>query len=659
MVRDAFYRGIVAIGAGVIRFQGLKVHVSGAERIPREGGAVIAINHTGYMDFVFAGIPAKARGRLVRYMAKSSVFHAPVAGQMMRAMKHIPVDRIDGRASLSAAVAAARDGELVGVFPEGTISRSFEVKNMRNGAVRIAHEAGVPLIPLVMFGSQRVWTKGQPRNIGRSKVPLFISVLEPWSPTGEDVAADTARLRSQMTAGVTELWHAYQREYGEFPAGEPWVPARFGGAAPAPEVTEVEDRAVENERHRVRKLTEDLQQLSNRVLDMRHDLMAGIYEAYDQAKDKLGSGEGEEHGAQRKKRVTAQEAGAQKDGLEEQAKEKKKDSAGLSVWVKDNLDGLAAEASRGVKEGSERVSGAIDQLRENVTRLYQEMAATSTERYEGSKLDQALTSLAAQSRAVLDRLPHRASRALNRMPEAVCCDLDGTLLNREGVIPEGVRAALRRCYDAGVPVILTSEFGEAELRRAAAGLGFPVAAIGYCGALSMDAADGRVVGTAAFDTAALDHLNRTVARLREELDPGAELHWRHVDGRPVLGAVMLSDRAEEPAAEVSEWLSDALAETATVNCSAGHRIDVTPAGVNKAAAVGVALERVGATWDGLLSFGDSPADLPVLTLSGTAVATANATSDVLQACPLTAPTNDEGGVGEILDIIERNIADHK
>ncbi len=112
------------------RVQGLRFSVVGQENVPATGGAVIAINHTSYFDFTLAGLPAyrEHRARKVRFMAKQEVFDNKITGPIMRGCRHIPVDRSSGTASFEAAVQRLKDGELVGVYPEATISRSFEIK---------------------------------------------------------------------------------------------------------------------------------------------------------------------------------------------------------------------------------------------------------------------------------------------------------------------------------------------------------------------------------------------------------------------------------------------------------------------------------------------------------------------------------------------------
>ncbi|UQE75197.1 1-acyl-sn-glycerol-3-phosphate acyltransferase [Gordonia sp. PP30] len=212
--------------------QGLKFKISGVENVPVDGPGVVAINHTGYLDFTLAGIPAFLQHkRKVRFMAKKEVFDNRVGGPIMRALKHIPVDRGDGAASYQMAVDYLKSGELVGVYPEATISRSFEIKAFKSGAARMALESGAPIIPTVIWGAQRIWTKGHPKAMGRNKFKIAIGVAEPILPTG---TADeiTARLHESMSAKLAELQEMYAEWNGPYPAGEFWVPAKFGGGAP-------------------------------------------------------------------------------------------------------------------------------------------------------------------------------------------------------------------------------------------------------------------------------------------------------------------------------------------------------------------------------------------------------------------------------------------
>ena len=229
---EIVYPPVLAFARTVFRVQGIRFDLEGTEHIPRSGGAVLAINHVGYFDFTYAGYAALKVGRVVRFMAKQEVFAHPVAGPLLRGMRHIPVDRSLGAASYRKAVAALSTGELVGVFPEATISRSFELKDFKTGAARMAAEAGVPLIPVVIWGSQRVWTKGLPKRLGRTRTPVTVSVGAPIVAEG-DAAAVTEVLRERMAAQLQQAQEAYPDKPGR--DDDWWLPARLGGSAPTPE----------------------------------------------------------------------------------------------------------------------------------------------------------------------------------------------------------------------------------------------------------------------------------------------------------------------------------------------------------------------------------------------------------------------------------------
>ncbi|WP_181700204.1 lysophospholipid acyltransferase family protein [Nocardia sp. GTS18] len=239
---EPVYRSIIGLARTVFFLEGLKFTVKGAENIPATGGAVVAINHTGYMDFTYAGLPARTPKRYIRFMAKAEVFDNKISGPIMRALKHIPVDRTAGADSYKSAVKYLRDGELVGVYPEATISRSFEIKEFKSGAARMALEADVPIIPIVIWGAQRVWTKGFPKRLGRTNTPISIAVGKPIKPY-EPVGDLTAELRGTMQAMLADLQKDYEHEPGAY-----WVPKRLGGSAPSLEEATALDNAEAAER---------------------------------------------------------------------------------------------------------------------------------------------------------------------------------------------------------------------------------------------------------------------------------------------------------------------------------------------------------------------------------------------------------------------------
>jgi 1-acyl-sn-glycerol-3-phosphate acyltransferase len=233
-VRDVVYPPVILAARGLFTGLGLRFSIEGAHNVPREGGAVIASNHVSYLDFAFVGYGTREAGRLVRFMAKESVFHHPVSGPLMRGMHHIPVDRAAGSAAFREALAMLKAGELVGVFPEATISRSFELKEFKAGAARMAQAAGVPIVPTVVWGGQRIYTKGRPRDFKRRGKALTIAFGEPLVPAKRDKGDEvTAELAARMGALLRQV----QQSYPDRPSGDDdrwWLPAAMGGSAPTP-----------------------------------------------------------------------------------------------------------------------------------------------------------------------------------------------------------------------------------------------------------------------------------------------------------------------------------------------------------------------------------------------------------------------------------------
>jgi 1-acyl-sn-glycerol-3-phosphate acyltransferase len=242
-VADLVYPPVIATCRLAFRLLGMKVEVTGAEHIPATGGAVLASNHVSYLDFVFAGLAGVEAGRHTRFMAKEGVFKHRVSGPLMRGMHHIPVDRDAGSTSFRQALGALKAGEVVGIFPEATISRSFTVKELKSGAVRLAQASRTPLVPVAVWGGQRMFTKGRPKALTSRGHHVLISVGEPIpAPKGANGDELTSTLRNRLQ----ELLDDVQRRSREQPRpGEDawWHPAHLGGTAPTPEQAQALDAA--------------------------------------------------------------------------------------------------------------------------------------------------------------------------------------------------------------------------------------------------------------------------------------------------------------------------------------------------------------------------------------------------------------------------------
>jgi len=220
------YSAIIRTAKLGFRALGQRIDIEGLEHLPRTGGALVAVNHISYVDFIYGGLPVERTGRRPRFMAKRELFDHRITGPIMRACRHIEVDRADGESSLAVAEDFLRRGEVVGIFPEATISRAMEIKELKTGAVRIAAAAGVPLVPVVVWGTQRMMTKDHDKDFSRGKA-ITIKVGEPVPLTG-DAVADSARLRTTMSALLDDAIRGYpQHEPGAW-----WLPASYGGTAP-------------------------------------------------------------------------------------------------------------------------------------------------------------------------------------------------------------------------------------------------------------------------------------------------------------------------------------------------------------------------------------------------------------------------------------------
>lgn len=226
---EPVFRSLEIVARGLVRVTGTRISYRGLDNLPSTGGAAIAINHTGYVDFLPAALAAMYRRRRLRFMIKGEMQRVKIVDFLIRHTKTVPVDRRAGAAAYAVAVERLIEGELVGVYPEATISRSFELKEFKTGASRMALQAQVPIIPVIVWGAQRLWTKDHPKNLGRNKIPITVAVGTPLPPTG------TARsLLDELRVEMASLLHSVQEDY-EHPRGAHWVPRRLGGTAPTPE----------------------------------------------------------------------------------------------------------------------------------------------------------------------------------------------------------------------------------------------------------------------------------------------------------------------------------------------------------------------------------------------------------------------------------------
>ena len=211
--------------------------LQGGEKLPKHGAFVLSPNHYSEIDPVVVGVYVWRLGRAPRYLAKASLFTVPVLGWFLRKSGQIPVQRAGaarGSDPLAAAAKLAKDGLAVIIYPEGSLTRDPELWPMRgkSGAVRMALEAGVPLIPMAHWGTQAVMPRyGKrislfPRKTIRAKIgdPVDLSAFagrkidtavlnEATALLMKDIAALLSELRGEPAPA--QLWDPSQHDQSE------------------------------------------------------------------------------------------------------------------------------------------------------------------------------------------------------------------------------------------------------------------------------------------------------------------------------------------------------------------------------------------------------------------------------------------------------------
>jgi 1-acyl-sn-glycerol-3-phosphate acyltransferase len=235
---DRVYRAVNHLGRGVLRALDVRVRVTGEQHLPTSGPVLLAINHVSYPDFVLVERAAVERDRFVRFMCRHDAWDLRPVGWAMDRMRHIPVDRRAPAAAYLRARSLLRDGEVVGAFPEAGISYSYTVRPLMPGVAALARETGVAVLPVAVWGGQRIWSVGRPvdgkeprPSLRRGRtVDVCVGVPRYAGPDAE-LTAWTQGLGTHLTT----LLEGLQRLPEHRPApGEhaPWYPHHLGGQAP-------------------------------------------------------------------------------------------------------------------------------------------------------------------------------------------------------------------------------------------------------------------------------------------------------------------------------------------------------------------------------------------------------------------------------------------
>ncbi len=226
---ELVYPPVIGLTRVVFRALGLRIELSGADRIPRHGPVVVASNHVSFLDFTLVGLAA--RPRRVRFLTRHDVLDHWAAGPFMRGMRHVPVDRAAPAAAYLTARRLLARGEAVGIFPEAGISQAYDVRALMPGAVALAAATGAPLVPVALWGAQRVATARRPTDLTRGR-PVSIAVGEPIRvPAASDVVAGSVDLGRRLQA-MLDVLQAEPRHVPRADEDASWYPAHLGGTAP-------------------------------------------------------------------------------------------------------------------------------------------------------------------------------------------------------------------------------------------------------------------------------------------------------------------------------------------------------------------------------------------------------------------------------------------
>jgi 1-acyl-sn-glycerol-3-phosphate acyltransferase len=209
-----------------------RYRIQDGDKLPKRGAFILAPNHYSEIDPLVVGVVMWKLGRMPHFLAKASIFKIPVVGYLAKVSGQIPVERAGvarGNDPLAAATRIAEQGLAVVVYPEGTLTRDPDLWPMRGktGAVRMALEANIPIIPLAHWGTQKVMPRyGKkislfPRKTIDVKIgdPVDLAEFRGRPLDSASLADATGRVMEAITRLTADL-------RGEEPPAERWDPAK-------------------------------------------------------------------------------------------------------------------------------------------------------------------------------------------------------------------------------------------------------------------------------------------------------------------------------------------------------------------------------------------------------------------------------------------------
>lgn len=198
-------------------------HFEGLEHVPPQGAALVACNHISYFDPLAHGYFLEKAGRRPRYLTKSELYGNPFMRRLLDGARQIKVRRGSGEhGPVDAAVRAVRAGEVVVVYPEATVTTNPDHTPMRGktGIARMTLAAGVPVIPVAVWGSAPVWRRGGKRDLrfGRpiwvkAGTPLDFSEFEEDRKNPETLQTVTDSVMAELSVLVDDMRARYPKRW--------------------------------------------------------------------------------------------------------------------------------------------------------------------------------------------------------------------------------------------------------------------------------------------------------------------------------------------------------------------------------------------------------------------------------------------------------------
>ena len=192
---EPFYRFGEWVVPPVVAMNGTKFTFRGLENIPQRGGALLAQNHTSYLDWLPPLFAARERGRRMYFMIKAEMADVKAVNYVIKQARLIPVDRTPGPRRFRSRRAAAARGRTDRDASRGHHQPQLRAAGIQDGRARMALDAQVPIVPMIVWGAQRIWPKDHPKRC------FATGFRSPWPPAARCRRAAPPRSSTTCCAG--------------------------------------------------------------------------------------------------------------------------------------------------------------------------------------------------------------------------------------------------------------------------------------------------------------------------------------------------------------------------------------------------------------------------------------------------------------------------